>query len=306
MDKIKGIFKDYYKIIVILILVFIMVNLSTKLTAFRQDKFPINLDRNQGVQILTQMIGEVRTILASYIYIRADMYHHERETKKDWREDPATLPLHRLVTMLDPKFVQAYDFGAYHLAVNFKKYHEAIKYLREGLHYNPESFTLHFTMGNIYYYKKDFETAIKWHKECLKLAKTRIEVLNTLRRLYWEYRKMGDFKESKKYLTILRREDPGYPIYKRFETELDQLISGEKTEEDFKKERDKAREETKENLDKLDTHQHEHKHGDSSGHDHNLTELKDHQHEGEPTPEEHNHDTHEHDGENHDEHSESK
>lgn len=277
---------QYIKVIVILILVFFMVNLSTNLSAMRLQQFPVNLDRPQGVQIFTEMIGEVRTILASYIFIRADMYHHEREGKTDWRSDAVTLPLHRLVTALDPKFVQAYDFGAYQLAVNFKKTREGIKFLREGLHYNPDSFALHFTMGNIYYNRKDFKTAIKWHKKALVLAKTRVDQFNCLRRLYWEYRRIGEYQEAKKYITILRQEDPEYPVYPRFEKELDQLISGEKTEADFDREIKQQKEkELKEEEEKYNSHK-GHNHGGDGhgheGHDHGKT-VDDHEHETENT-----------------------
>ena len=294
MDKFRNFFRQYFQVIIILILVFFMVNLSARLSAMRLKEFPVNLDRPQGMQIFTEMIGEVRTILASYLYIRADMYHHEREEKVAWNKDTATLPLHRLVTALDPKFVKAYDFGAYQLAVNLKKPREGIKFLREGLHYNPESFELHFTMGNIYYNRKEFKTAIKWHKMALKLAKTRVDTLNCLRRLYWEYRKIGDYTDARKYITILRQEDPGYPIYPRFEKELDQLVSGEKTEADFEKERQKQKEkELKEEQEKYHNHK-GHNHG-GSGHAHEETDAHeqkadDHDHDS-TTVDKHDHET---------------
>lgn len=280
MDKLKNFFGQYSQVIIILILFFFMVNLSSSLSAMRLQEFPVNLDRPQGMQIFTEMIGEVRTILASYIFIRADMYHHERGDKILWKNDPTTLPLHRIVTALDPKFVQAYDFGAYHLAVNFKKTREAIKFLREGLHYNPDSFELHFTMGNIYYNRKDFKSAIKWHKKSLKLAKTRVDTLNCLRRLYWEYRKIGDYAEAKKYIAILMQEDPGYPTYPRFNKELDQLISGEKTEGVFEKEREllKEKEMREEEEKKYNSHE-GHNHG-ANGHEHEEPDADGQNHEG--------------------------
>ncbi len=285
MDKRYSFFRQYFQVIIILILVFFMVNLSTNLSAMRLKQFPVNLDRPQGIQMFTEMIGEIRTILASYIFIRADMYHHERSEKINWKEDAVTLPLHRIVTALDPKFVQAYDFGAYQLAVNLKKPREAIKFLREGLHYNPDSFELHFTMGNIYYNRKDFKTAIKWHKMALKLAKNKVDAFNCLRRLYWEYRKIGDYQDAKKYIGILRGEDPDYPVYPRFEKELDQLISGEKTEADFEKERKQQKEkELREEEEKYHHHDHDgHNHNghNHNGHNHDKTTTDEPEHKSE-------------------------
>ncbi|MCD4784504.1 MAG: hypothetical protein K8T10_11840 [Candidatus Eremiobacteraeota bacterium] len=230
MKKFVSFLKQYHKHILILILFAIAVPLTNYLTVLRSEKFPVNLDRSVGVQIFTQMIGEVRTIIASYIYIRADMYHHERDDKIDWRKDAVTLPLHRIVTALDPKFEQAYDFGAYQLAVNFKKYPEAIKFLREGLDYNPGSFKLTFTMGDIFYYKKDYETAAKWHKKALKIAlkkNNRIDIMNSLRRLYWEYRKMKNYDEAEKYIKAEKAVAPDHPTIKRMTEDLEKLRRGE-------------------------------------------------------------------------------
>lgn len=278
MDRFTKIFRQYFQIILILILLFFAVNLSSNLSEMRLREFPVNLDRPQGIQIFTEMIGEVRTIIASYIYIRAEMYHHERESKIDWRQDAATLPLHRLVTALNPKFVKAYDFGAYQLAVNLKKTREAIKFLREGLHYNPDSYDLHFTMGNIYYTRKDYSTAIKWHKKALKLAKERVDIANCLRRLYWENRKIGNYEEAKKYITILRQEEPDLPVNNRYETELEQLISGEKTEEDFDREKELLRERLiKENKEKMLKEDEEHNHDDEND-DHHYHKHDHHNH----------------------------
>lgn len=231
MKKFVSFLKQYYKHILILILFAIAVPLTNYLTVLRSEKFPVNLDHSIGVQIFTQMIGEVRTIIASYIYIRADMYHHEREDKIDWRSDSVTLPLHRIVTALDPNFEQAYDFGAYHLAVNFKKYPEAIKYLREGLRYNPDSFKLRFTMGDIFYYRKDYETAAKWHREALKIAlkkNNKIDIMNCLRRLYWECRNIKDYDEAEKYIKAEMAIAPDHPVVKRMLDEIEKLKRGEK------------------------------------------------------------------------------
>lgn len=398
MDKEPGFFKKYFKHIIILILFAVMVPLASGLSNARLQYFPVNLDRPQGVQIITEMIGEIRTIIASYIFIRADMYHHERETKVSWNKDPATLPLHRIVTALDPKFEKAYDFGAYHLAVNFEKYDEAIKFLKEGLHYNPDSYTLNFTMGDIFYYrdpnklnvpailnwpaflemlkthdnpltariwdflgtrceeegkkaqsiienwtpgtdmdreskeavvlalnkiissrfffdrslflehitlapeareilqlgmdnlgKKDlrifnrelfnqifpgmiapvqdneYRTAIKYHLKALKLAANVVEQMNALRRLYWEYRQLGKYEEAGKFLAIMKEIAPRDSVTIKLDRELNQLISGEKTERDFVK-KETSLEEAQKKADAQLHHGHSHSH--EHGHDH--------------------------------------
>lgn len=251
----------YLKCAVILILFAVTVHLSSFLTKERAGLFPANLDRSIGMQLFSEMIGELRTILASYIIIRADMYHHERETRIDWRKDPATLPLHKLVTTLDPHMVQAYDFGAYHLAVNFKKYNEAIKFLLEGIHYNPDSFQLRFTLADIYYIKKEYRTAVKYYLQCLNLADNMIDLKNVFRRLYWSYRYLKEYDSAAKYLRMWAQMSPDEEVIVQLAEQLGELARGEKTEEDFKTKRDA-------DATGKDTHMHE------QGEKHNYNNLK--------------------------------
>jgi tetratricopeptide (TPR) repeat protein len=226
--------KKYYRHFLVLVLLIILIPLSTNLSRTRSELFPVNLDRPIGLQILTQMLGEVRTILSSYLYIRADLYHHERMEKHYWARDKATLPLYRLITALDPHNENAYDFGAYHLAINFKKTDQAIDFLREGLKYNPRSFKLHFTMGDIYYTDSNFTSAITYYEKAFNLTNDLLEIKNVLRRLFWSNRKLERYKEANKYLQMWSRLDPVDPLPARFSSEMQQIMSGEKTEEDFK------------------------------------------------------------------------
>ena len=248
-------------VIVIIILFGILISLARGLTRDRLEYFPTSLDRPIGVQLFSELIGESRTILAAYIYIRADMYHHERETKLAWNKDPATLPLYRIITALDPKYVNAYDFGGWHLAKNFKKYNEGIGFLMEGLRYNPDSFQLYFTIGDVYYFKGDYRAAIKYYMKALVLAQHQVDIKNTLRRLYWSNRRIKHYKLAGQYLQMMYNLDPGEPAMKNMAKELKQLISGEKTEEQFEKIKKKMRLEYQK--------QHKgHKHDDHSHHGH--------------------------------------
>jgi tetratricopeptide (TPR) repeat protein len=246
-----------------------MVNLSTYLSNLRSRFVSVNLDRPMAMQIFSEMIGEVRTVLASYILITADMYHHERGDKIDWRRDPATLPLHRLVTALDPHIEQSYDFGAYQLAVNMKKTREAIGFLQEGLRYNPKSYQLNFTMGDIYYIKKDFGVAEKYYLRAYKLTDTLIEKANVIRRMYWCERYLKNYAQARVYLNLLKQISPDFAVYARFEKELNDLEQGVKTEEQIKSENKKKPGQTdkhNKNNDVDDVEHHKHDH--DSGHKH--------------------------------------
>ena len=90
---------------------------------------------------LLDILGELRYTAAAILWLKTDYYQHEYEFQgHDYRTNEPIMPLIRLVTILDPHFVQAYDFGAYHLAVNLKKNKESMKFLQEGITNNPEAF----------------------------------------------------------------------------------------------------------------------------------------------------------------------
>lgn len=221
---------------VVAILLFgVTIFISPRLSAERTVLFPTNVDRSIGMQLFTEMIGEMRSVIAAYIYIRADMYHHEREDKVSWKKDPVTLPLYRLITSLDPKMVNAYDFGAYHLAVNFKKYNEGLKFLQEGLRYNPDNPVLYHTMGDIYYFKGDFTGAAKAYDRSLYYSTEQIDLRNNLRRLYWCYRKMKDYPQAAEYLRMWAQLDPRDAVIQSLAKELYLLSTGQKHEKDFQR-----------------------------------------------------------------------
>ncbi len=253
-------------IVAIIILFGFSVSLAGNLTRDRLEYFPTSLDRPIGVQLFSEMIGEARTILASYIYIRADLYHHEREDKIRWDRDPATLPLYRVITALDPKNVNAYDFGGWHLAKNFGKYDQGISFLMEGLKYNPDSFQLHFTIGDIYYFKEEFQGAIRYYLKALDLAQDPTDIKNTLRRLYWSNRQLKNYALAGQYVRMMHSIDPTDASAKNLAEELHQLITGKKTEEEMEREKEELRRQHKEihgdgppDLDR-DPHHHHHHH----------------------------------------------
>ncbi|MCE1245477.1 MAG: hypothetical protein LWY06_02410 [Firmicutes bacterium] len=252
----------FVKIAVIIVLFAVMVNLSTTLSAQRMKFVSINMDRPMVMQIFSEMIGELRTILASYIFITIDMYHHERSETESWAKDKTTLPLHRIVTLLDPHFEQSYDFGAYHLAVNLKQYRQAIAFLQEGLQYNPKSFKLNFTMGDIYYFRKEYGMAEKYYLRAYKNGDSVVDKSNILRRMYWCERYLKNYEQARVYLELMKQLNPGLAAYQRFSKELDDLKTGATTEDKIKAEfkRQSLEHEAKSNSHEAE---HEHEHNDS-------------------------------------------
>ncbi|MDQ7823414.1 MAG: tetratricopeptide repeat protein [Candidatus Eremiobacteraeota bacterium] len=163
---------------------------------------------SSSTQMLLSLLGELRYTLAAFIWLKTEFYHHEYEfTQKDWRQNEPLMPLIRLVTLLDPHFVQAYDFGGYHLAVNLKKPDEALNFLHEGIEHNPQSFELLWETGYILYQEKKYREAIPYLLQALPLwrqsssmdnvALKEIWVVSRIAHSYWE---LGEYQNAEKYL----------------------------------------------------------------------------------------------------------
>lgn len=160
-----------------------------------------------GQFIVASMAG-FREVIAGALWIRADTFFHEGNYE-------AIIPIVRLVTWFDPRNIDVYTTGAWHLDYNFvddrtqlsdKRYIPAsIALLKEGIRHNPDIWDLYFELGWTHYNKKlmDYEKA----REYIELACTKPgRDPNTGRRtdrpefvdrmLAHAYEKVGRFEDS--------------------------------------------------------------------------------------------------------------
>lgn len=119
------------------------------------------------------LAGEFRAVAANLLWIKADKYHHEFiEHGGNWNENKDILPLIKLITDLDPHFVEAYLTGGWILVTGFNKPDEALKYLREGINNNPRSFELYEGLGTLYARRLgDPEKGLQCFEKALSLAR---------------------------------------------------------------------------------------------------------------------------------------
>lgn len=119
-------------------------------------------------QMLFAMAG-FREMIAGLLWVRADSYFDEGNYD-------AILPMIRIVTMLDPKQIDVYATGMWHIAYNFtdeanrsdRRYvSPAIALGKEGAKLNDYTYELHFETGWIWYHKVDdeYEQAVKYFKK---------------------------------------------------------------------------------------------------------------------------------------------
>jgi tetratricopeptide (TPR) repeat protein len=109
-------------------------------------------------------IGDIERQVRPY----EDMSNH---THKDPKE---ALPLFRLMTWSNPRFIPGYIVGASLIAMEKAKVPEAIAFLREGVKNNPESIEIHNALGQMLTSKvRRFEEAQPHLRKAIDLALAR-------------------------------------------------------------------------------------------------------------------------------------
>lgn len=187
-------------------------------------------------QTLLQLFG-FREFLAGILWVRADSFFDEGNYD-------AVLPIIRLCTILDPKQIDIYATGMWHIAYNFTDEEQrsdrryipsALALGKEGSRQNPNTYELFFETGWVWYHKidDDYHQSIKWFRQ----AQEREDMLPARRNLlsnayqrnnqvnlglehYWKL-----FSE----LDSLYKENPnaGYQLFQQKETlesNLDTMI----------------------------------------------------------------------------------
>ena len=116
-------------------------------------------------QIMLELFG-FREFLAGILWVRADGFF-------DQGDYDAVLPIIRLCTILDPKDIDVYATGMWHIAYNFTDTEQrsdrryiapAVALGKEGCANNPETYELFFETGWLWFHKidDDYYQAVDW------------------------------------------------------------------------------------------------------------------------------------------------
>lgn len=127
----------------------------------------------KGESAAYALAGEFRTVAANLLWIKADKYHHEFIGHGgNWNENKDLLPLIKLITELDPHFIEAYLTGSWMLATGLEKHDAAVRYLREGISNNPKSFELYEGLATLYARRlSDPQKSLQCFEKALYLAR---------------------------------------------------------------------------------------------------------------------------------------
>lgn len=133
-------------------------------------------------QVLLQLFG-FREFLAGILWVRADSFFDEGNYD-------AVLPIIRLCTILDPKQIDIYSTGMWHIAYNFTDEEQrsdrryvpsALALGKEGSRQNPNTYEIFFETGWIWFHKidDDYHQALRWFQS----ANERDDMLRARRNL---------------------------------------------------------------------------------------------------------------------------
>lgn len=181
-----------------------------------QAQFPATSgpQRDRG-DILLDVFGEFRTVLARFLWFKMDLFHEvlEDEGAKPG-DEAAILPLLRMISLLDPSMTDAYDNMAWDLSMGHEKHQQALDLVDEGLRRNPKSFQLHFRRALIAYKDGLYPEAVASGKSAVEFATDEYDILNANRILYWSAKKLDDRQAMQQALDYLVSMRPAEDLWK--------------------------------------------------------------------------------------------
>ena len=141
-----------------------------------------------------------RQVIAGILWVRSDAFFHEGNYD-------AILPLIRLITWLDPNWLDPYATGAWHLTYNFtdtdqrsdRRYLPAgLALLDEGIDNNPRIYDMYKEAGWLNFDKiKDYDQAVKYYERGIE-ADPKFDVTQIGHQLAHSYERAGRLDEAQK------------------------------------------------------------------------------------------------------------
>ncbi len=171
--------------------------------------------------LLARSLGEIRFTIAAQLWLLADIYMHKGEEKGiSPFEQQDLLYIMRIITYIDPHFVKAYDFAGFvlgrftsyegHRHWNDRIFNEAVKFLKEGIRYNPKAYVLYFDLGVLYaQVKRDYQKTLEYMlaaeeylnadppKDKLEYGFWANQIYSFLIKAYYE---LGDYDTAEEYV----------------------------------------------------------------------------------------------------------
>lgn len=158
----------------VLILIFsFLIALVNSIYLFKSNYLGLKEDYEKNLklyEVIVYSLGNIRYNLAAYFWIRTEYFIHYSGLVTI-NQLPEIVYYAKLITILNPNFVDAYDFGAYQLAFFLDLPKEGLKFIKEGIKNNPNEYKLYFTTAMIYSQKlKDYNESYKYFLKTIDLV----------------------------------------------------------------------------------------------------------------------------------------
>ncbi len=169
--------------------------------------------------VVRSFVGQLRGLLADFLWLRVDEYQHRRRIVNGdvlRADDEALMPLVRLITWLNPHFVDAYALGGQWLAFHFDRPHEAAAFYEEGIRNNPRNAGLLTGVAWVYWrFLHDPADAAASAARAAGLAE---EDLPKFQALWLEAHILADSGDRAGAIRIWKRvgEIPGYDVTAKY------------------------------------------------------------------------------------------
>lgn len=176
--------------------------------------------------VLLDLLGEGRTVLARYLWFKMDTMHEQIDDQGNATfRQKEIVPLLRMINYLDPYLTDAYDTLAAELEIGYQQSDKAMELVEEGLLYSPKSFELNFRKAFLAERKQDSLTAYEFARRAAEADQVQEHNLNALRIMYRSCLRLQDAKTGIAVLdgiTKLSGRNPYPDQYARWRKEIGQ------------------------------------------------------------------------------------
>ena len=200
----------------------VALTLGGALDLWHEKRFLPPPEERESGEVLIDVLGEVKTVMARYLWFRMDLFHEVLDTQGVAAEKQAeVLPLLRIITLLDPSLTDSYDQIVWDLYKGHNDVETAFEILDEGLRRNPESYELNFRKALLLFLEEDYAETRRYAAGALTLTKDEVRLADWLRLIYWSAEKDGLVELQKRVLNDILALRPTDSVFLREKKKLE-------------------------------------------------------------------------------------
>lgn len=177
--------------------------------------------------VLLDLLGEGRTMLARYLWFKMDTMHEQIDDQGTATfKQKEVVPLLRMINYLDPYLTDAYDTLACELDYGYRLPDRAEELVDEGLSYSPDCYELNFRKAFLAEKRADAVTAFESARRALAADQDPTHNLSCLRIMYRAALLSHDAKTGVEVVELIQRfagaATPYQKQYQLWKNELNQ------------------------------------------------------------------------------------